>query len=182
MSDQTALLSRVESADEVEIETRRGTGEARRTIIWIVADGGRIYVRSVRGPGGKWYRRLRATPEGVLHVAGTRTPFRAVPVSDAAEIERVSAALRRKYAGHGSSLTNMLRPETLPTTLRLEPASSPRRPRVVPASSPGAAPDRLALRSPVPGRATARKGAQGVPRWSGTSRSRCRSIRPTSRT
>ena len=122
MSDQTELLSQVESTDEVEIETRRGTGEARRTIIWIVADGGRIYVRSVRGPGGKWYRRLRATPEGVLHVAGTRTPFRAVPVSDAAEIERVSAALRRKYAGHGSSLTNMLRPETLPTTLRLEPA------------------------------------------------------------
>jgi deazaflavin-dependent oxidoreductase (nitroreductase family) len=121
MSDEAELLRRVEAAEEVEIETRRRTGESRRTIIWIVADGGRIYVRSVRGPGGKWYQRLRANPDGAIHVAGTSTPVRAVPVSDAAEIERVSEALRRKYARHRSSLASMLRPETLPTTLRLEP-------------------------------------------------------------
>jgi hypothetical protein len=48
--------------------------------------------------------------------------LRAIPVGGAAEIERVSEALRRKYARHGSSLARMLRPETLPTTLRLEPA------------------------------------------------------------
>src|SRR5207249_11611429 len=108
--------------EEVEIETSRETGTSRRTIIWIVVDDGRVYVRSVRGPGGKWYQRLRRDPAGALHVAGTRTPVRAVPVGDAAEIERVSAALRRKYARQRSSLASMLRPETLPTTLRLEPA------------------------------------------------------------
>ena len=48
--------------------------------------------------------------------------MRAVPVTDGVEIERVSEALRRKYARHRSSLASMLRPETLPTTLRLEPA------------------------------------------------------------
>jgi hypothetical protein len=122
MSVEAELLRRVEAAEEVEIETRRRTGESRRTITWIVADGGHIYVRSVRGPGGKWYQRLRAAPEGAIHLAGTRTPVRAIPVSDAAEIDRVSEALRRKYASHGSSLANMLLPETLPTTLRLEPA------------------------------------------------------------
>ena len=122
MSVEAELLRRVEAAEEVEIETRRRTGESRRTVTWIVADGGRIYVRSVRGPGGKWYQRLRASPEGAIYLAGTRTPVRAIPVSDAAEIDRVSEALRRKYASHGSSLANMLRPETLPTTLRLEPA------------------------------------------------------------
>jgi hypothetical protein len=121
MSDEAELLRHVDGAEEVEIETRRRTGEPRRTIIWIVTAGGRIYVRSVRGPSGRWYQRLRSTPDGAIHVAGTRTPVRAVPVDDAAEIERVSEALRRKYAGHGTSLTNMLRPETLPTTLRLEP-------------------------------------------------------------
>ena len=54
------------------------------------------------------YRRLRATPEGAIHVAGTRTPVRAVPVSDAAEIER--------------------RPPRCPCRRRLR-ASSPRSPR-----------------------------------------------------
>jgi hypothetical protein len=119
---EAEFLRRVDAAEEVEIETRRGPAAAGRTIIWIVVDGGQVYVRSVRGPSGKWYQRLRADPGGAIHVAGTRTTVRAVPVDDAAEIERVSAALRRKYARHHGPLASMLRPETLPTTLRLEPA------------------------------------------------------------
>jgi hypothetical protein len=47
---------------------------------------------------------------------------RAVPVDDPAEVERVSEALRRNYARWPGPLASMLRPETLPTTLRLEPA------------------------------------------------------------
>jgi hypothetical protein len=122
MSFETELLRRIDTAEEVRIETSLASGGSRQTIIWIVVDGGRVYVRSVRGPSGKWYLRLRARPEGAVHVAGTRAPVRAVSVVDPAEIERVSEALRRKYASHGSSLANMLRPETLPTTLRLEPS------------------------------------------------------------
>jgi hypothetical protein len=116
------LLRRLEDAEEIEIETRRKTGQARQTTIWIVVDEGRVYVRSVRGPGGKWYQRLRRDPQGAVHLAGARTPVRAVPVGDAAEIERVSEALRRKYARYSGPLANMLRPDTLPTTLQLEPA------------------------------------------------------------
>jgi hypothetical protein len=116
------LLRRLDAAEEVEIETRRPTGSSRRTTIWIVVDAEQVYVRSVRGPGGKWYQRLRQDPEGVLHVAGTNTPVRAVPVADAAEIERVSAALERKYVRYSGPLAGVLRPETLPTTLRLEAA------------------------------------------------------------
>ncbi len=122
MSLDSEFLRRVDTTEEVEIETRRRSGDSRRTIIWIVTDGGNVYVRSVRGPGGKWYQRLTADPAGAIHLAGARTPVRAVPVTDGVEIERVSEALRRKYARHRSSLASMLRPETLPTTLRLEPA------------------------------------------------------------
>jgi hypothetical protein len=122
MSFEAERLRRIDAAEEVQIETRLASGASRQTIIWIVVDGGRVYVRSVRGPNGKWYQRLSARPDGAIHVGGTKTPVRAVPVGDPGEIERVSEALRRKYASHGSSLANMLRPETLPTTLRLEPA------------------------------------------------------------
>jgi hypothetical protein len=120
MTLENGFVEQVAAADEVEIETRRAGGKARRTIIWVVVDGGQVYVRSVRGEGGKWYQRLRDDPNGVLHVDGTAVAVRAVSVEDVAEIERVSEALRRKYARQAGSLARMLMPGTLPTTMRLE--------------------------------------------------------------
>jgi hypothetical protein len=122
VSFDKGFVDAVDAADEVEIETGRRSGETVRTVIWAVVDGGQVYVRSVRAEEGTWYRRIRANPAGVLHVGGAAAAVRAVPVDDRAEVERVSEALRRKYARSASSLARMLRPETLPTTLRLEPA------------------------------------------------------------
>jgi hypothetical protein len=122
MTFEAGFVDKVDAAQLVEIETRRRSGEAIRTVIWAVVDGGRVYVRSVRAEEGTWYRRIRANPAGVLHVGGAAAAVRAVPVDDQAEVERVSEALRRKYARSAGSLARMLRPETLPTTLRLEPA------------------------------------------------------------
>ena len=124
MAFDPGLVERVAAANEVEIGTRRTNGEMVRTIIWVVVEGGRVYVRSVEGEKGWWYRRLRRDPVGELHVGGNAVPVRAVAVEDANEIERVSAALRAKYGRQAGSLARMLRPETLPTTLRLEPVGS----------------------------------------------------------
>lgn len=115
------LLERLGQAEEVRIETRRREGAARRTVIWVVVDDGEVFVRSVRGDRGRWCRELLADPVGALHVDGERIPVRAVAADDPASIERVSRALERKYAGD-QALALMLRPHTLPTTLRLEPA------------------------------------------------------------
>jgi hypothetical protein len=118
-------LSAIAAAEEVEIETRGGPGTpVHRVIIWVVVDGDEVYVRSVRGPRGRWFRELIATPEGALHVAGTRYPVRAELAADDLSIERCSRALERKYA-RDPALRTMLRAETLPTTIRLEPRSSP---------------------------------------------------------
>ena len=77
-------------------------------------------MRSVNGGRGRWYRELSATNEGVLHIAGEPIPVRALPAVDPASIDRCSRGLRHKYA-KDSALRTMLRPETLPTTLKLEP-------------------------------------------------------------
>ena len=122
MSFDEGFVDAVSAADEVEIETRRRSGETVRTIIWAVVDDGRVYVRSVRAEDGAWYRRVRANPAGVLHAGGAAAAVHAVPIGDPAEVERVSEALRRKYARWAGPLASMLRPETLSTTLRLEPA------------------------------------------------------------
>jgi hypothetical protein len=122
MSFEAGFVDKVDAAQLVEIQTRRRSGETIRTVIWAVVDGGQVYVRSVRAEDGTWYRRIRANPDAVLHAGGAAAAVRAVPVDDPAEVERVSEALRRKYARQAGSLARMLRPETLPTTLRLEPA------------------------------------------------------------
>lgn len=116
--DELALL---EGIEEVDMETQRPAGPVHRATIWIVVDGDSAYVRSVNGSGGRWYQDLLANPAGALHVDGRRIPTTAVPATDPDSIERVSAALKRKYA-RDPSMPSMLRPETLDTTLRLEPA------------------------------------------------------------
>ena len=114
--------SQLEILDDVKrvvIETRSGD-RVVSTIIWVVVDEGDVFVRSVRGDGGKWYQRVLADPEVALRVGDDRFPFRAVPAGDPESVERVSEALRRKYSP-GGSLDSMLLPEVLGTTLRLDP-------------------------------------------------------------
>ena len=114
--------SQLEILDEVRrvvIQTR-SDDRVIGTIIWVVVDDGDVFVRSVRGDGGKWYQRALADPEVALRVGDDRLPFRAVPAADAESVERVSEALRRKY-NPGASLDSMLLREVLGTTLRLAP-------------------------------------------------------------
>jgi hypothetical protein len=108
----------IAQAREVVIETKRGD-RIYRTVIWVVVDEGVVFVRSVRGDVGRWYRRATVEPSVALRVGDDRFEFVAVPADDPDSIERVSEALRRKYRGR--SLEMMLLPETLDTTLRLDP-------------------------------------------------------------
>jgi hypothetical protein len=109
---------------EVDIETSRGDGApVHRTTIWIVVDGDIPYVRSVRGPAGRWYREMVANPRGAVHAAQDSVAVTASPAADSDSVARVSAAIERKYRqGSPGSTDAMLRDETLPTTLRLDPA------------------------------------------------------------
>ena len=52
-----------------------------------------------------------------------RIPVQAAPATEEATVDAVSAAFRSKYQQSSPSSTEaMVRPETLPTTLKLSPA------------------------------------------------------------
>ena len=121
MSFAPETLASWAKTPEIEIETSRGGGApVHRTTIWIVVDGDAAYVRSVRGPAGRWYRELVANPVGAVHAAGQRVAVRAEPATDAESVRRVSAALKSKYEKRWPGPTaSMLLDATLPTTLRL---------------------------------------------------------------
>jgi hypothetical protein len=110
----------IDSAPEVEIETRRGEGApVHRTIIWAVVDDGEVFVRSLRGASGRWYRELMSEPAAVLHTQHEEFPVQAVQANDPDSVERTSEALRRKYSD-SRSLASMLADDILDTTVRLE--------------------------------------------------------------
>jgi hypothetical protein len=115
-ADQSAIAA----AEEVRIETRAADGTVHRTIIWIVEHDGQLYVRSVNGPEARWFREATADTAVALVVDGKRYEARVVPATDPASIEACSAGLRAKYSTD-YSLGSMLKPETLPTTLRVVP-------------------------------------------------------------
>jgi hypothetical protein len=116
-ADEAAL----DRAKTVRIETAAPGGPVHRTTIWVVVDDGRVFIRSHRGAGARWYREALANSSVAIHVGARRIPATAVPATDGDSIERTSAGIRSKYAGDPSA-GSMCRDEILDTTLRLEPA------------------------------------------------------------
>jgi hypothetical protein len=115
-----ATLELLDREAEVDIVTDAPDQLPRRATIWIVVEDGAVYVRSVRGARGRWWRALLDQPQATLHVAGRGIPVIAVRASDSGVLA-CSRGLTRKYRGD-ASLPSMLEPDTLPTTLRLVPA------------------------------------------------------------
>jgi hypothetical protein len=117
-------LQSLDRALEIDLETSRADGApVHRVTIWIVVDGDAAYVRSVRGPAGRWHRELTANPRGAIHVDGQHLAIQAKPVEDAETRTRVTEALKHKYEQRWPGpLSGMLRDEVVPTTMRVEPA------------------------------------------------------------
>jgi hypothetical protein len=114
-------LDLLASAKEIRVETRSQAGEVHKTIVWPLVRDGVVYLRSYKGPSGRWYREALAEPAIALLFDRRRLPARAVPATDAASVEACSEALREKYT-RSYSLEAMLVPAVLATTLRIEPA------------------------------------------------------------
>src|ERR687889_345151 len=118
------ILGLPKKTKEAHIHPRRdGDSPEHRTIIWVVVVEGEVFVRSVRGQRGRWYREISSNPEGALHLEDDRIPVRAASATEGATVDAVSAAFRSKYQQSSPASTEaMVRPETLPTTLKLSPA------------------------------------------------------------
>jgi hypothetical protein len=116
-------LSAIEGAEEVRIAGRRQDGRLRApTTIWVVRDGDAVYVRSVRGTSGGWYRGARARHEGHIRSGGIDRDVKFVDVRDPGVNARVDDAYRGKYQRYGPQYVDpMMAPAARAATLRVEP-------------------------------------------------------------
>lgn len=112
------ILDELRDVQEIAIRTAKHPGNA--VVIWVVVTGDKVFVRSVRGDSGRWYRDLAAGGSATLEFGGRRLDVQAVPERDSDLIERVSREYLRKYRPSPYAQA-MVRAEVLPTTLRLEP-------------------------------------------------------------
>jgi hypothetical protein len=111
-------LSELRDVQEVKIRTEKHPNSA--IVIWVVAADDEVFVRSWRGAKGRWYRDLAAGGPATLEFAGRRLAVQAIPASGPAAVARASREFLSKYQ-RSSHAQEMVRSETLPTTLRLEP-------------------------------------------------------------
>ena len=114
-------LAALDAAEEIEIETRAAGGAVHRTIVWPIVHDRVVYLRSFKGPSGRWYREALDDPAVALHVDGRRLPGRVESAPDDASVEACSEGLRAKYP-RSYSLAAMLAAEVLPTTIKVLPA------------------------------------------------------------
>jgi hypothetical protein len=114
-------LHHLADVEEIRIGFRRPDGSTRSVPIWVVQVGDHIYVRSVRGPKGGWYRRLRANPDGEVRDGEHQHRVRAEAVTDAGTLAEVTRAYATKYAG-SPFVRPLLEGPSVGATLRLDPA------------------------------------------------------------
>jgi hypothetical protein len=99
----------------VVIVTTDADGTARDTTIWLCVVDGQGYVR---GGSGHWVANSLRDGDVKLRVSERELSLRAEKLTDAAAIERVTAAYREKY-GFSDVLATIVRGE--PTIFRLTP-------------------------------------------------------------
>ena len=123
MSEWTSEdLTRIGNAEEVQVTSRRGDGTLRKPVtIWVVRDGDSLYVRSVKGPTGAWFRGTQERHEGRIRGGGAEQDITFVD-ADHDIGDKVDAAYRAKYRRYaGSILNSVLTPQARSTTIQLVP-------------------------------------------------------------
>lgn len=109
----------ISPSDElVVLVTQDADGKAHETTLWIVEDGGRLWLRS-GNPTSSWLARLRSHPAVELDRMGERASYRAVPVETGEARERVNALMAEKY-GASNGLVELFENTSESVPVRLD--------------------------------------------------------------
>lgn len=112
-------LRALEPIGEIRVAGRRNDGSLRTlTIVWHVVVDGKLYIRSVRGVDGSWYKGVIRHYEGAIDWDGQTRNVTYIP--DDSVDDKLDAAYFAKY-GNGSSSRAITNAAATPTTLRVEP-------------------------------------------------------------
>ncbi len=115
----TDELDRIDAADELEIASLRADGRLRNpTTIWVVRLGHDLYVRSVNGRTGAWFRGAQDRHEARIQAGGVGKHVLLVEADNLGD--EIDAAYRTKYGRYTAGIVgSVLTPEARAATLKL---------------------------------------------------------------
>ena len=117
-------LDRIGLAEEVRLESLGPDGKLGKPVtIWAVRHADGIYVRSVRGRGGRWYRGVQETKQGRIRGGGVQqdVSFDTEEVGVESQVDEAYRTKYRRYAG--AILDSVLTPQARSATVKLVPRS-----------------------------------------------------------
>lgn len=115
-------LNKIGGAEELQIATRRRDGTFRNpVIIWVVRLGDDLYVRSVNGRTGSWFRGAQGLHEGRIQVGGVRKDVAFVEEPESKLNDQLDGAYQVKYRRYPSSVSHINSPAARAATIKLVP-------------------------------------------------------------
>ena len=114
-------ISSIGSADELDLASLRLDGTLRNPVtIWVVHHGDDLYVRSVNGRTGVWFRGAQDRHEARIHAGDVEKDVLLVEMDDVND--EIDAAYRAKYRRYAARIVDtVLTPEARAATLKLVP-------------------------------------------------------------
>jgi hypothetical protein len=115
-------LNKIGNAEELQIASLRQDGTLRKpVIIWVVRIGNDLYVRSVNGRTGAWFRGVQTCHEGHIRAGGVEKDVAFVEEADPEISKQIDAAYAAKYRRYPSSVEHINSPAARTATIKLVP-------------------------------------------------------------
>jgi hypothetical protein len=116
-------LNKIGTAEELRIATLRADGTLRKPVtIWVVRLGDDLYVRSVYGRTGAWFRGAQVRHEGHIRAGGIDKDVAFVEEPDPDLNIQIDDAYRTKYRRYAASIiSTIVSPEARSATIELVP-------------------------------------------------------------
>jgi hypothetical protein len=118
-------LNKIGTAEELQIASLRQDGTLRKLVtIWVVRHGDDLYVRSVNGRSGSWFRGTQVRHEGHIQAGGIGKDVTFLD-ADPDINDQLDAAYRTKYRRYSDSVINsILTSEARSSTIKLVPRAT----------------------------------------------------------
>jgi hypothetical protein len=117
-------LSKIGAAEELRIQSMRRDGTLRKPVtIWVARCDDRLYVRSVKGSTGPWFRGTHSRGQGHIRAGGVGKDVSFVFIDAADQVnDQIDAAYRDKYQRYaGPILNSVLTDAARAATIQLLP-------------------------------------------------------------